>query len=611
MALDFPNSPTIGEVFTFGLQSWSWTGTSWDLIATPGPTGAAGPTGLPGIVTSETPPTNTSVVWADTTTEAGAVAVPSGGTTGTALTKISETNYDTGWTTSPPALLGSANAFTVGGHTITSAATNIVPLRINGTTSQTSNLQQWADSTGVISYVASTGSFVLGRSEGASSRALSAGLTIRTVDGTADASSAILAQNRLTITATTKTNYLVQGAMGYKMLYPEANVTVNTGDRSAGVYAAATHDGAANSVVTQLAALVAQYFHYPTGSGASVTSAYGVRVLNPTLGGVADGVITTGYGLRIESQTHARITNSFGIYQAGASDRNYLAGVTSIGTTSNLAQLGIVGASASTIGMVVRGATSQTANLQEWQTSAGTVLGAVASDGGVRLTSSSYGYHYNDGTSQVGRCVIHSDWPTSVLFIARGYAAQTGNLQEWQNSAGTVLARVTPAGWVGVGAAPEGVIHGVTDAVATTALMERSTGSVDTMLATARFLHTTSADMVDGFGSMIGFGIRDNANVINNIGFIGAVRAGSDVNGHLVFRPATGGALDERMRVTNTGNLGINTTGEFGSGEKVIGIANAATVPTTNPTGGGVLYAEGGALKWRGSSGTVTTIAPA
>jgi hypothetical protein len=58
------------------------------------------------------------------------------------------------------------------------------------------------------------------------------------------------------------------------------------------------------------------------------------------------------------------------------------------------------------------------------------------------------------------------------------------------------------------------------------------------------------------------------------------------------------------------GNIGLNTT-SFGSGAVVIGIANATTVPSTNPTGGGVLYAQAGALKWRGSSGTVTTIAAA
>jgi hypothetical protein len=40
-------------------------------------------------------------------------------------------------------------------------------------------------------------------------------------------------------------------------------------------------------------------------------------------------------------------------------------------------------------------------------------------------------------------------------------------------------------------------------------------------------------------------------------------------------------------------------------------IANRTTAPTTNPSGGGILYVESGALKFRGSSGTVTTLANA
>jgi hypothetical protein len=67
----------------------------------------------------------------------------------------------------------------------------------------------------------------------------------------------------------------------------------------------------------------------------------------------------------------------------------------------------------------------------------------------------------------------------------------------------------------------------------------------------------------------------------------------------------------ERMRITATGNLGIGVTSAFGNGVKVIGIANATTVPNADPSGGGVLYVEAGALKYRGSSGTITTIAPA
>ncbi len=46
----------------------------------------------------------------------------------------------------------------------------------------------------------------------------------------------------------------------------------------------------------------------------------------------------------------------------------------------------------------------------------------------------------------------------------------------------------------------------------------------------------------------------------------------------------------------------------FGGGSGVIGIHTATTVPNTNPTNGGILYVEAGALKYRGSSGTVTTL---
>lgn len=52
-------------------------------------------------------------------------------------------------------------------------------------------------------------------------------------------------------------------------------------------------------------------------------------------------------------------------------------------------------------------------------------------------------------------------------------------------------------------------------------------------------------------------------------------------------------------------------TGLLASGEGVLYIANATVVPSGTPSGGGILYCEGGALKFKGSSGTVTTIAAA
>lgn len=56
------------------------------------------------------------------------------------------------------------------------------------------------------------------------------------------------------------------------------------------------------------------------------------------------------------------------------------------------------------------------------------------------------------------------------------------------------------------------------------------------------------------------------------------------------------------------GNVSLFGAGSFGGGANVVFIANAGTNPSTNPTGGGILYCDGGALKYRGSSGTVTTL---
>jgi len=65
------------------------------------------------------------------------------------------------------------------------------------------------------------------------------------------------------------------------------------------------------------------------------------------------------------------------------------------------------------------------------------------------------------------------------------------------------------------------------------------------------------------------------------------------------------------QRLAAGGNIGFRTTSQFGGGHGVIAIANATVVPSVNPAGGGVLYVEDGALKYRGSKGTITTIAPA
>jgi hypothetical protein len=68
----------------------------------------------------------------------------------------------------------------------------------------------------------------------------------------------------------------------------------------------------------------------------------------------------------------------------------------------------------------------------------------------------------------------------------------------------------------------------------------------------------------------------------------------------------------DQTKVVVAGDVALGGfTTDFGGGSRVVAIAEADTVPSTNPTGRGILYVEGGALKYRGTSGTVTTIANA
>jgi hypothetical protein len=60
----------------------------------------------------------------------------------------------------------------------------------------------------------------------------------------------------------------------------------------------------------------------------------------------------------------------------------------------------------------------------------------------------------------------------------------------------------------------------------------------------------------------------------------------------------------------NASGLGLGTATFGTSAAQVLAIANG-TAPTTSPAGIGQLYVESGALKFRGSSGTITTIAAA
>jgi len=93
-----------------------------------------------------------------------------------------------------------------------------------------------------------------------------------------------------------------------------------------------------------------------------------------------------------------------------------------------------------------------------------------------------------------------------------------------------------------------------------------------------------------------------------NVGVGGATFATTALQGSYYLYDATAAAY--RFVINSSGNVGFGVTSFGTSAANVIGIANG-TAPSTSPASMGQLYVESGALKYRGSSGTVTTLGAA
>lgn len=112
--------------------------------------------------------------------------------------------------------------------------------------------------------------------------------------------------------------------------------------------------------------------------------------------------------------------------------------------------------------------------------------------------------------------------------------------------------------------------------------------------------HAALSGFIRAPNNSIGAAARDSTNTIDvpiwsldslNVVQVGDSSAGIAINGNNVSIMAAAGS--------------------FAGGVGVIYIRNASTPPPDLPSNGGVLYVSAGALKYKGSSGTITTIAVA
>jgi parallel beta-helix repeat protein len=107
-----------------------------------------------------------------------------------------------------------------------------------------------------------------------------------------------------------------------------------------------------------------------------------------------------------------------------------------------------------------------------------------------------------------------------------------------------------------------------------------------------------------------GIAVQSGSASLGRIAFGDGAYAGGFEYNHATDTLALTAGTSNRAFVEASGNVGINGS-SYGSGTKVLFIANATVVPSTNPSGGGILYVEAGSLKFRGSSGTVTVLGAA
>jgi len=395
------------------------------------------------------------------------------------------------------------NTYT-GSTTITARVNypSTIPIIIIGAASQTADLQQWQNSAGaVLAKVNSAGMLVVGNttgtiqvtSSGTSGSYPSSGAGIELVAGADSGTDLIQAYNRNTNAwrildvRTAGTNFLSQFASSTVLKvkgYASQTANLQEWQNSAGTVlagVASNGDFTNNGIFTVYGRFGGASFTdaaalrvngYSTAVPTAVIKAIASQTANlqewqNSAGTVlaridANGLIyLPGGSWHLLNGQETWYKNNTSFWQKGAShtfrrqsDDADLLVIGGNGNTSILLN------SASAVGLIVKGAASQTANLQEWQNSAGGIMARMSFNGRLEadwVSASVFRGSYIVSIPDTGPYFLMSSTNTllenrntasNIVFTVKGMASQTGNLQEWQNSAGTVLAKVNADGGV-------------------------------------------------------------------------------------------------------------------------------------------------------------------
>jgi len=117
----------------------------------------------------------------------------------------------------------------------------------------------------------------------------------------------------------------------------------------------------------------------------------------------------------------------------------------------------ITAATASTKPLIIKAAASQSANLLELQNSSGTAITYWNSSGGMTATEGVVSTLYSGGQISTGTLGYLNATTFSAAIspiVVRGAASQTADLQQWQDSFGTIYALINPYGQLSIGVNP-------------------------------------------------------------------------------------------------------------------------------------------------------------
>lgn len=286
----------------------------------------------------------------------------------------------------------------------------------------------------------------------------------------------------------------------------------------------------------------------------------------------------------------------------------------------------ITTASAATKGLIIKASPSQSTNLFETQDSSG-ISGTFITSAQRIFTNQRFAMNDPNFT---GFFTVFGSNAASVQTIIRGAVSQSADLQQWQNSAGTVLAKIDSIGRIRQDNASAANNTRTTFFVSNSGAdgslggLLAEFGNFPSATASSRYTYFANGDnsnwrnfvfypVTTGTEGRVGINevapgakLHITLPAASLIGFIvkGAVSQTADLT---QWQNSAGTVL---AKVAASGNIVAGNMAIATSSVSTVHISNG-TIPSANPVGGGVLYVEAGALKYRGSSGTITTIANA